>query len=327
MTCVVCGKESTYWLCSNACALVYTQERAAVDCAICSVDPKTGQRGTNQTTELCEECRRDPANAGWSEKWPSIDLSDQLDAAAIQLENNGIIVAPRSFAEIEGRPIKPATKLEKKILLLFVSGKAQTVREAADQAGCSYVFVNKVIKRYWGDAGTAGSNFVNRIPVLVGNENETAGAAAEGSNFVNRIPVLVGNENETAGAAAEGSNFVNRIPVSVGEQHRELIRLAFEEFKVTRQLNTGNGEAYLAQWGIPDWFVRSELGYGTGEGPSLEVTLRTLDRTNATRRRLYEGGHVRRQKLRWRKGQVARETRAALRAAGMSEAEIRRLTA
>lgn len=36
-------------------------------CAIRSVDPKTGRRGTNATTALCARCRADPANVEWGE--------------------------------------------------------------------------------------------------------------------------------------------------------------------------------------------------------------------------------------------------------------------
>ena len=36
-------------------------------CAVCSMDPQTGQRGTNATTRICPKCRRDPANIDWVE--------------------------------------------------------------------------------------------------------------------------------------------------------------------------------------------------------------------------------------------------------------------
>jgi hypothetical protein len=49
----------------------------------------------------------------------------------------------------------------------------------------------------------------------------------------------------------------------------ELFQRAFEEFKVTRQASTGNGELYCGMTGLrheplPGWFVRDELGY---DGP------------------------------------------------------------
>jgi len=36
-------------------------------CAICSVDPAAGTRGTNATTRICPKCRADPANIDWVE--------------------------------------------------------------------------------------------------------------------------------------------------------------------------------------------------------------------------------------------------------------------
>ena len=36
-------------------------------CAICSIDPDTGARGTNRTTRICPACRADPANVDWIE--------------------------------------------------------------------------------------------------------------------------------------------------------------------------------------------------------------------------------------------------------------------
>lgn len=50
---------------------------------------------------------------------------------------------------------------------------------------------------------------------------------------------------------------------------RTLFEQAHEEFKVTRQVSTGNGSLYCGQTGVrgenvPGWFVRDELGY---DGP------------------------------------------------------------
>ena len=42
--------------------------RSEPNCAICWIDPETGQRGTNETTKLCRKCRTDPANADWVEE-------------------------------------------------------------------------------------------------------------------------------------------------------------------------------------------------------------------------------------------------------------------
>jgi hypothetical protein len=45
---------------------------------------------------------------------------------------------------------------------------------------------------------------------------------------------------------------------------KRLADVAFEEYKVTRQISTGNGDLYCAQWRTPGWFIREELGY---DGP------------------------------------------------------------
>ena len=58
---------------------------------------------------------------------------------------------------------------------------------------------------------------------------------------------------------------------------------AYEEYKVTRQCSTGNGELYVAQAGVPGWFVHTELGFGIGEGPSLRYTLAMLPVENPRR--------------------------------------------
>jgi excisionase family DNA binding protein len=36
-------------------------------CAICSIDPQTGARGTTATNRICPKCRMDPANVDWLE--------------------------------------------------------------------------------------------------------------------------------------------------------------------------------------------------------------------------------------------------------------------
>jgi excisionase family DNA binding protein len=48
-------------------------------CAICSVDPSTGTRGTNVTTRICPACRADPANVDW------IESADDRPAPATRL--------------------------------------------------------------------------------------------------------------------------------------------------------------------------------------------------------------------------------------------------
>jgi hypothetical protein len=65
MTCVVCGVEGTYWLCSNGCARRHFESGQARDCAICSYDVTTRRLGTLTTQHICESCRRAPENADW----------------------------------------------------------------------------------------------------------------------------------------------------------------------------------------------------------------------------------------------------------------------
>lgn len=50
---------------------------------------------------------------------------------------------------------------------------------------------------------------------------------------------------------------------------RSVIRRAWDEFKITRQIASGSAEAYVAVWRIPGWFKQVELGLGQGEGPSI----------------------------------------------------------
>jgi hypothetical protein len=52
------------------------------------------------------------------------------------------------------------------------------------------------------------------------------------------------------------------------------------EYRVTRQISTGNGEHYLAQWRVPGWFAAVELGLGLCEGPSILYTMTHLPDIN-----------------------------------------------
>jgi hypothetical protein len=74
-----------------------------------------------------------------------------------------------------------------------------------------------------------------------------------------------------------------------GQQLRRLQKLAYNEFKVTRQITTGNGETYLAAGERPPaQFVREELGYGSDQRPcsdcykpcTLDYTLNSLREIN-----------------------------------------------
>ena len=65
MTCVECGAESTYWLCSNACAQGHLDTGLQRNCSVCSYDPKTKQLGTLATNRICRRCQAAPENADW----------------------------------------------------------------------------------------------------------------------------------------------------------------------------------------------------------------------------------------------------------------------
>ena len=68
-----------------------------------------------------------------------------------------------------------------------------------------------------------------------------------------------------------------------------LVRVAYLEFKITKQISTGCGDAFLAQGSrAPAGFVREELGFGIGAGPSLMETLSCLETANARRRADFE---------------------------------------
>jgi len=73
-------------------------------------------------------------------------------------------------------------------------------------------------------------------------------------------------------------------------EQRELNKLAYGEYKVTRQISTGNGDAFLAQSeDPPPSFIKGELGYGINERPctdchkpcTLDFTLANLDEINS----------------------------------------------
>lgn len=46
---------------------VRVRKKKEPSCAICWIDPQTGLAGSNETTRLCRDCRKDPANADWIE--------------------------------------------------------------------------------------------------------------------------------------------------------------------------------------------------------------------------------------------------------------------
>jgi hypothetical protein len=79
----------------------------------------------------------------------------------------------------------------------------------------------------------------------------------------------------------------------MSESQPTMFELAFEEYRVTRQISTGHGEPYCSMVGVkgesmPAWFVRDELGYDDGPvGTRLRsmVAQETLDLRHQERAR------------------------------------------
>jgi hypothetical protein len=62
---------------------------------------------------------------------------------------------------------------------------------------------------------------------------------------------------------------------------RKLKLAAWEEFRVTRQISTGDS-TYVTMVHMPSWFIADELGFATGEPVNLAMTMNGVD---AQRRR------------------------------------------
>jgi AraC-like DNA-binding protein len=157
MTCVECGKEGTYWLCSNACALAYAKARGKRDCAICSYDPKTGRVGRHDTNKICAECRNHMENAEWCSGRK--ELADERAAT----RDEGC----RRLREEQDRPLPEVSETLTRIARLLVEGarapvvyrdkrgrrrgkrerwRALSMREIAARAGCSRSEVARVVR-------------------------------------------------------------------------------------------------------------------------------------------------------------------------------------
>lgn len=74
---------------------------------------------------------------------------------------------------------------------------------------------------------------------------------------------------------------VNALP-----SFRRLVDAAWREVKVNASVAGSATEPMLGNAHAPSGFVHVELGFGVGEGPSLQVTLLHLERGNRTRRKL-----------------------------------------
>jgi len=148
--------ESSFWLCSNACALAYARNHGRRDCAICSYDAKTGRIGRHDTNKVCPECHARAENAEWvigRDELPD-ENAESLDDANLRLR------------EQQDRPLTPVTPLMTEIVRLIVEGeriavaykdkdgrsrgvkyrrRAYTVRRLARRLGCSRTHVQRVI--------------------------------------------------------------------------------------------------------------------------------------------------------------------------------------
>lgn len=88
------------------------------------------------------------------------------------------------------------------------------------------------------------------------------------------------------------SPFMRTVPSAPYMSRTLLILGAYEEYKVTRQVSTGQGDwlgheltaepssLVNAKWGPSSAFVSGELGFGDPKGPSLEQTVARLPETN-----------------------------------------------
>jgi len=158
MTCAECGKASSYWLCSNACALTYAKKRARFECAVCSYDPKTGRVGRHDTTRLCDECRGREENAVWlhrDEETPDMRIDEQHEGLS-------------RLREQQDRPLPRVTPLMRRVVLKLVEGRTVAIRyrdrkgvsrgtrhrqqpwsarELAAELGCTEQAVRRVLRR------------------------------------------------------------------------------------------------------------------------------------------------------------------------------------
>jgi hypothetical protein len=157
MNCVECGKESTYWLCSNACALAYAKKRGTRECAICSYDAKSGRVGRHDTIKICAECRRHSENADWRS-----NRKERPDAE-VERRNN----ACRRLRDEQDRALPEVTETTARIAKLIVEGaradvgrrdrqgrrrgkqerwRALSIREIAARAQCPRSEVERFIR-------------------------------------------------------------------------------------------------------------------------------------------------------------------------------------
>lgn len=130
MTCAECGKPSSYWLCSNACALACAKRRERIECAVCSWDPKTMRIGRHDTTKICDECRKREENDDWVHR-----EQEQNDL----LPERDLHHALARLAEQQDRPLRELTPLVRQVAALIVEGERVAYRyRAGDRVETRY---------------------------------------------------------------------------------------------------------------------------------------------------------------------------------------------
>lgn len=156
MTCVECGNESTYWLCSNACAQRHMKAGQRRNCAVCSYDPQTKRVGTLQTNRICLRCRAMPENAEWirgRKEQPDRIIDRRLEQFQRWRDEQGVPLAEltpryRRIAQLvlerERVPYAYVDKQGRKRGVRY-RWQAYTIRRIAEVEGCSRKEVEEVI--------------------------------------------------------------------------------------------------------------------------------------------------------------------------------------
>lgn len=124
-------------------------------CAVCYVDPTTGRRGTNETTQLCRACAADPLNSGWVETW-----EDTEEGVSARAAGAGLAAAmeqrPRTPSELEAAINELVSRGVDELVVIKDKqdrkrgtrwrNKALSFRAVARMLGCSDRHVRNVVK-------------------------------------------------------------------------------------------------------------------------------------------------------------------------------------
>jgi hypothetical protein len=74
----------------------------------------------------------------------------------------------------------------------------------------------------------------------------------------------------------------------VAVRERDLVKVAWLEFLVTAQTESGDGELIPEFVEVPAWFKNYELGFAVGQGTNLVITLTHLEQINRANRATFE---------------------------------------